>query len=230
MDPHKWKWASSLKKNNSVLRNDFQKNLTCVPPRIEVMFRKFLHNRHLVWMEMKIIMKNSPHRMIGESRADACLRAECCGDRNIEALTASMFSGDLIGWETPVLRLVALAVCLNVVTHVTIDFWAGTGANGAKLKRFRKAHWVGITDIHSRSRPQWQTHAPHCSNAWWRLNCAGTKLYSPASRTRPLALRYDINQLNGTHFKKGSYAAAPCIWAFPMDICYRDFYYIFSHS
>ena len=55
------------------------------------------------------------------------------GDRKIEALTASMFSGDLMGRGTPVLRLVAFAVCLNVVTHVTIDFRSGTGANGAKL-------------------------------------------------------------------------------------------------
>ena len=29
---------------------------------------------------------------------------------------------------------------------------------------------------------------------------------------RPLALRYDINRLNGVHFKKGSYAAAPCMY------------------
>jgi len=35
---------------------------------------------------------------------------------------------------TPVLRFVALAVCLNEVTHVTIDLRSGTGANGAKLK------------------------------------------------------------------------------------------------
>jgi hypothetical protein len=27
---------------------------------------------------------------------------------------------------------------------------------------------------------------------------------------RLLALRYDINRPNGTHFKKGSYAATPC--------------------
>jgi hypothetical protein len=31
--------------------------------------------------------------------------------------------------ETPVLRFVALPVCLNVVTHVTIDFWFGTRPN-----------------------------------------------------------------------------------------------------
>lgn len=67
-------------------------------------------------------------------RADACLRAERRGDLNIEALTASMFSGDLMGRGTPVLRLVALAVCLNAVTHATIDFLSGTGAKGAKLK------------------------------------------------------------------------------------------------
>ena len=39
-----------------------------------------------------------------------------------------------------------LSVCLNVVTHVTIDFRFGTGSLGATLKRFRKARWVAITD------------------------------------------------------------------------------------
>lgn len=76
---------------------------------------------------MKINMKNSPHKTIG--KLEACLRAERRGDRNIEAITASMFSGDLMGRVSPVLRLVALAVCLNVVTHVTIDFRFGEGLN-----------------------------------------------------------------------------------------------------
>jgi len=74
------------------------------------------------------------------------LRAERRGDRNIDALTASKFSGDLTGRGTPVLRFVALAVCLNVVTHVTIDFRSRTGANGAKLKRFRNARCGLITE------------------------------------------------------------------------------------
>jgi len=74
------------------------------------------------------------------------LSAERCGDRNIGALTASMFSGDLTGRGTPVLRFVALAVCLNVVTHVTIDLRSGTGANSAKLKRYRNARCVLITE------------------------------------------------------------------------------------
>lgn len=56
------------KNDNSVLRNDVQNNLTCVFRRIEATFRKFLHNRHLVGMTMKIIMKSSPHRTIGESK------------------------------------------------------------------------------------------------------------------------------------------------------------------
>ena len=38
------------------------------------------------------------------------------------------------GTPSGLLRLVTFAVCLNVVTHVTIDFRSGTGANGAKLK------------------------------------------------------------------------------------------------
>jgi hypothetical protein len=89
------------------------------------------------------------HRLVGTKyplNPDACLRAERRGDRNIEGLTDSMFSGDLMGRGTPVLRLVALAVCLNVVTHVTIDSRSGTVANGAKLKRFRKARWVPIAE------------------------------------------------------------------------------------
>ena len=64
----------------------------------------------------------------------------------IEALSASMFSYDLMGRGTPVLRRVVLPVCLNAVTYVTIDFRSGTGSLGATLKRFRKAHWVAITD------------------------------------------------------------------------------------
>lgn len=76
----------------------------------------------------------------------ACLRAERRGEGKTEALTASMFSGDLMGRGTPVLRRVVLPVCLNVVTHVTIDFWSGTGPLGATLKRLRKARWVAITD------------------------------------------------------------------------------------
>ena len=74
------------------------------------------------------------------------MRAERRGDLNIEALTAPMFSLDLMGRGTPVLYLVALAVCLNVVTHVTIDFRSGIGANGAKFKQFRRARWVAITE------------------------------------------------------------------------------------
>ena len=55
------------------------------------------------------------------SRAEACLCAERRGDCKIEALTVSIFSDDLMGRGTPVLRRVVLPVCLNVVTHVTID-------------------------------------------------------------------------------------------------------------
>jgi len=74
------------------------------------------------------------------------LRAERRGDRNIDALTASMFSGDLTGRGTPALRFVALAVRLNVVTHVTLDLRSGTKANGALLKRFRNTRCVLITE------------------------------------------------------------------------------------
>ena len=136
------------KKNNSVLRNDFEKNLTRVPPRIEVTLRKFMRNRHLVRMEMKIIMKNSPHRTIGKSKGRRMFaRRTLWWSQNWSSHCLNLrFWGDLMGRGTPVLRLVTFAVCLNVVTHVTIDFRSGTGANGAKLKRFRKARWVAITE------------------------------------------------------------------------------------
>jgi len=75
-------------------------------------------------------------------REAACLRAEHRGDRNIDAPTASMFSGDLTGRGSPVLRFVALAVCLNAVTYVTNDLRSGTGANRAKLMRFQNAGCV----------------------------------------------------------------------------------------
>lgn len=42
-DPHKWKWVSSLKKNNSTLENNIKKNLIRVHPRIEVTFWKLMH-------------------------------------------------------------------------------------------------------------------------------------------------------------------------------------------
>ena len=67
-------------------------------------------------------------------RAEACFRAERCGDCKTEVLTASMFSGDLMGRGTPVLRRFVLPVRLNVSTHVTIDFRSGTGPLGATLK------------------------------------------------------------------------------------------------
>lgn len=45
------------------------------------------------------------------------------------------------------------------------------------------------------------------SSLFQRIMATGldlSKLYSPASRTRLLALRYDIIRLNGAYFKKGS--------------------------
>ena len=75
--------------------------------------------------------------MLSAERREAC---------KIEALTATMFSDDLMDRGTLVLRHVVLPVCLNVVTHVTIDFRFGTMSLGATLKRFRKARWVAITD------------------------------------------------------------------------------------
>ena len=72
-------------------------------------------------------------------RAIPCLSAVPRGDRMIEALTASMFSDDLMDRGTPVLRRVVLPVCLNVVIHVTIDFRSGVGSLRTTLKQLRKA-------------------------------------------------------------------------------------------
>ena len=74
------------------------------------------------------------------------MRVERRENCNIEAPTASMFSNDLMGRGTPVLRRVVLPASLNVVTHVTIDFRSGTESIGATFKRFQKARWVAITD------------------------------------------------------------------------------------
>jgi hypothetical protein len=71
--------------------------------------------------------------------ADACLRAEHRRVRKNDTLTASMFSGDLMGRASPLLLFCTEPVSLNVVTHNRIDFRSGTGPNGAILKRFRKA-------------------------------------------------------------------------------------------
>jgi hypothetical protein len=57
-----------------------------------------------------------------------------------------MFSGDLMGRVSPLLLFCTEPVSLNVVIHNRIDFWSGTGPNGAILKRFRKARWVETTE------------------------------------------------------------------------------------
>jgi hypothetical protein len=49
---------------------------------------------------------------------------------------------------------------LNVVTHVTIDFWFGTRPNITEGLRSQK--------ISLKSRPRRQTQAYHPSNAWWQ--------------------------------------------------------------
>lgn len=59
------------------------------------------------------------------------------------SLTA-LFSGELMNRVTPIYNPVTLAVCLNVVTHVTFPIWDRT--NGVKFKRFWKAQWVAITE------------------------------------------------------------------------------------
>ena len=74
------------------------------------------------------------------------MRAERRGDCKVEALTASLFSDDLMGRGSPVICRVVLPVCLNVVTHVTIDTRSVTGSLGAALKWFRKVPLVAIID------------------------------------------------------------------------------------
>ena len=49
-----------------------------------------------------------------------------------------MFSDDLMGRCTPVLRCVVHLVCLNVVTHVTIYFRSGTGSLGGYIETVSK--------------------------------------------------------------------------------------------
>lgn len=76
-------------------------------------------------MPLKCELLVRPVRLTERSenpRAVACLRAERRGDCKIEALTVSMLAGDLMIRGPPALRLVALAVCLNVGNRVTIDF------------------------------------------------------------------------------------------------------------
>ena len=97
-------------------------------------------------------------------RAEACLRAEHRAGCKFEALTSSMFSGDLKGQGTPVLSLVVLAVCLNVVTHVAMDLRSGTGPNGTTLKAFPKARWAAITEHPFEKKVSTQTNVPRCSN------------------------------------------------------------------
>lgn len=64
------------------------------------------------------------------------MHAERYRDRKIEAVTASMFSSDIMGRSF--LRIVVLEVYLNAVTHVTIDLRSGTRPNGGTVKRRRK--------------------------------------------------------------------------------------------
>ena len=56
------------KANNSVFRNFFKKCLACVPSWSETTYGEFLHNGHLVRMEMKVIVKYSPHWTIRKSK------------------------------------------------------------------------------------------------------------------------------------------------------------------
>jgi hypothetical protein len=78
--------------------------------------------------------------------ADACLRTERHGDHKNDTLTASMFSGDLMGRASPLLLFCTEPVSPNVMTHNRTDFQSGTGPNGAMLKRFQKARWVETTE------------------------------------------------------------------------------------
>jgi hypothetical protein len=56
--------------------------------------------------------------------------------------------------ETPVLRLIALPVCLNVLTHVTTDFWFGTRPNIEAISEGLRSQNISL-----KSRPRRQTHS-----------------------------------------------------------------------
>lgn len=106
------------------------------------------------------------------------MHAERRGDPNIEVLTASTFSADLLGRGTPVLRLVTLVGCLNVVNHVAIDFRSGTETKAAKLNRFRKGRWNAAIE---HAVEKWASVSAHDDDG------KGTEFYSSASRTRAQA-------------------------------------------
>ena len=97
-----------------------------------------------------------------------------------------------MGRGIPVFRRVVLPVCLNVVTHVTIDFWSGTGSLGIIMKRFRKVRWVAITD----SRFE---------------KLALTANARSSLLQRMIATDCISKETLATHYKKGGYVAAPNI-------------------
>ena len=159
--------------------------------RIEVTFRKFLHNHHLVWMEMKIIMKNSPHRTIRKSKG------RCIFARRTPWWSQHWNSHclNVLRWSNGLRDSSSFSCCTCSLSERSDPFknWflvLDTGQRGDS----ERCAGLESQNICSKSRPQRKTHAPHCPNAWWLLNCVGTsslvgtKLYSPPSRTRPLAL------------------------------------------
>lgn len=91
-------------------------------------------------------------------RVDTCLCKKCCVDRNIEAHITSIFSGNLMGLNTPVPCPVTLVVSVNMVTHVTIIFCLWYRPTGRDFGR------VGIIQIFFESRLWQQLHIPQCSN------------------------------------------------------------------
>lgn len=119
MDLLKWKLAISPKEHR-VLNKDLEKNLSFVDPR-RSRFQKVPAKSPSCKDEMKIIKKNnSPHRMIGQSKSRYMFAHRMLWWSQIEALYLND-SGDLLAWGTLFHRPVTLEICLNTMTHATIE-------------------------------------------------------------------------------------------------------------
>lgn len=134
------------------------------------------------------------------------MQTHVCLQIATKVLTGSMFSGAIMYSET--LRHVTLAVCLNEVSHETISYISGIGANGAKLKLFRKVRWDVITKHRSVNLSSTAKSLSYCL-----LLLMATELCQDIILSFCLTntTANDINQLTGMHFKTENDAVARCI-------------------